>query len=52
MKELSYYGKRGRFIERERRMRLVDLDLPMKSSHLSSSSGRDFWSKFKAEAPF
>ncbi|MCS7149133.1 MAG: hypothetical protein RMI93_00120 [Caldimicrobium sp.] len=33
-------------------MWLVDLDLPMKSSHLSSRSGRDFWSKFKAVAPF
>ncbi|MCS7150038.1 MAG: hypothetical protein RMI93_04785 [Caldimicrobium sp.] len=22
------------------------VDLPMKSSHLSSRSGRDFWSKF------
>ncbi|MDW8093978.1 MAG: hypothetical protein RMI63_03010 [Caldimicrobium sp.] len=28
----------------------VDLDLRMKSSHLSSRSGRDFWSKFKARA--
>ncbi|MDW8094367.1 MAG: hypothetical protein RMI63_04980 [Caldimicrobium sp.] len=52
MKKLSYYGKTGRFIERERRMWLVDLDLPMKSSHLSSSGGRDFWSKFKVEAYF
>ncbi|MCS7149852.1 MAG: hypothetical protein RMI93_03830 [Caldimicrobium sp.] len=32
-------------------MWLVDLDLLMKSSHLSSRSGRDFWSKFKAVTP-
>ncbi|MDW8095102.1 MAG: hypothetical protein RMI63_08810 [Caldimicrobium sp.] len=33
-------------------MWLVDLDLRLKNSHLSSSIGRDFWSKFKAEASF
>ncbi|MDW8094497.1 MAG: hypothetical protein RMI63_05675 [Caldimicrobium sp.] len=27
-------------------MWLINLDLLMKSSHLSSSIGRDFWSKF------
>ncbi|MDW8094989.1 MAG: hypothetical protein RMI63_08235 [Caldimicrobium sp.] len=29
-------------------MWLIDLDLPVKSSRLSSSVGRDFWSKFWA----
>ncbi|MDW8095135.1 MAG: hypothetical protein RMI63_08985, partial [Caldimicrobium sp.] len=47
---LVFMRRGGRFIEREkrrrRRMWLVDWDLPMKSSHLSSRSGRDFWSKF------
>ncbi|MDW8094584.1 MAG: hypothetical protein RMI63_06140 [Caldimicrobium sp.] len=34
------------------RMWLVDLDLRLKSSHLSNRSGRTFCSKFKADAPF
>ncbi|MCS7200521.1 MAG: hypothetical protein N3D14_03515 [Aquificaceae bacterium] len=33
-------------------MWLVDFDLPMGNSYLSSKSGRDFWNKFKAVAPF
>ncbi|MCS7199707.1 MAG: hypothetical protein NZ850_05105, partial [Caldimicrobium sp.] len=38
VKKLSYYGKTGRFIEREKRrqkMCLLDLDLPLKCSRLS-----------------